>query len=73
MVTKITKDDLISEIFEQYPEQANNLAEAMIVSGMHCVGCSVSNIETIEQGAKSHGLKDKEIRTLLRELNSIVE
>lgn len=37
--------------------------------GLHCIGCALSAEETIEQGAKAHGLSEKQISSLIKELN----
>ena len=68
MVKKlITKDMLLDDIVKKYPETIMIL----MGYGLHCVGCIVSEIETIEQGAKIHGLDDKEIDFMLKDLNAI--
>ncbi len=54
---------------EKYP----HLAEVLIESGLHCVLCSLSSIETLEEGAKAHGFSDKDIRMLIRKLNKNLE
>lgn len=53
----ITKKMKFSEIMEKYPETA----EVFMNAGMHCFGCGMANIETIEQGCLSHGLKPEKI------------
>ena len=37
--------------------------------GLHCIGCALSAEETVEQGAKAHGLSEKQISSLIKELN----
>ncbi|MDD5192744.1 MAG: DUF1858 domain-containing protein [Candidatus Nanoarchaeia archaeon] len=58
----ITKEMSFSEIIEKHPEAAGILFE----SGMHCCGCPMSADESLEQGAKAHGIKVDE---LLKKLN----
>ena len=57
--TKISKaislNKKASEIFFKY--------------GLHCIGCALSAEETVEQGAKAHGLSEKQISSLIKELN----
>jgi hybrid cluster-associated redox disulfide protein len=53
--------------------------EAMMVSqmsgliflkhGMHCIGCAMANEESIEDGAKAHGLSDEDISKMIKEIN----
>ncbi len=65
----ITKDTLISEILEKYPEAA----EILIGYGLMCVGCPAAAIETIEQGALGHGLTKKSVKMILKDLNKIIK
>lgn len=66
MAEKIRKEMLIGEVVEKYPESA----EIMMKSGMHCVGCHVAAMETIEQGAGAHGMSRKQIDTMVKEMNA---
>ena len=61
----ITKDWKIGEIVGKYPEAA----EILVAHGLHCVGCGVAHWETLEQGAKAHGMSDEEIDQIIREVN----
>ena len=66
---KITKNMMIDEIIRKYPAAA----EELFNQGIHCIGCYAMNIETLEQGLKGHGLKDKEINDLLKKLNVLIK
>ena len=46
---------LLDDIVKKYPETA----VILMGYGLHCVGCIVSGIETIEQGAKTHGRSEE--------------
>lgn len=56
--------------------------EAMMISqtsgliflkyGLHCVGCHMAADESIEDGAKAHGLTDKDINAMVKEVNDIL-
>ena len=61
---KITKKTKFTEIMK-YPE----VVEALMKKGMHCFGCPFAQMETIERGAKSHGM---DVEKLLKEINSII-
>jgi len=37
--------------------------------GLHCVGCPMGRMESLEDGAKSHGMNDKEIEAMVADLN----
>ena len=68
MVEKlITKDTLLMDAITEYPE----IAVVLTGYGLHCVGCHFSNIDTINSGAKIHGLSDEEIEFMLKDVNTI--
>lgn len=65
MKEKITKGMTIGEVVEKYPEAA----KVMMKHGMHCCGCHIAGMETIEQGAVSHGI---DLKKLLNDMNKAV-
>lgn len=66
---KITEKSMISQIIDQYPE----LAEVLMTDyGFHCIGCQFAAIETIEDGALSHGMKKREIKEMVDNLNELI-
>jgi hybrid cluster-associated redox disulfide protein len=66
---KITKEMLLAEIVDKYP----NLGETLAVDyGFHCIGCYASEMETLEQGAMVHGMKKQEIAKLVEKLNELI-
>ena len=67
--SKITKDMTFREVFEKFPSKMQDLAEVMMDYGLHCVCCPASAYDTIENGAKSHGLGSKKIENLISDLN----
>jgi hybrid cluster-associated redox disulfide protein len=69
MAAKIEKTMTFGELVRDYPETAGILAEY----GMHCIGCHIGIMETIEQGARAHGLDDAEIQNLMQKLNAKVK
>jgi hybrid cluster-associated redox disulfide protein len=66
---KITKDMTIGDVVKQYPEAVL----VMLQHGLHCIGCHVSYMETVEQGAAAHGMKKKEIDEMIKEMNEVIE
>ena len=66
MVEKITKDMNFAELLGKYPETV----EVLFDKGMHCIGCPMSQSESLEDGIKSHGLKVNEV---LKELNEKIK
>ncbi|MCX7678095.1 MAG: DUF1858 domain-containing protein [Spirochaetes bacterium] len=65
MTPKIEKTMTFGELVKKFPNAVPILAEY----GMHCIGCHIAIYETIEQGARAHGLDDAEIETLINRLN----
>lgn len=61
--TRITKDMIIGEIVRNYPE----LAPVFLEHGLHCVGCAIAQFDTIEAGARAHGIHPE---YLLKDLNA---
>ncbi|MBU4396811.1 DUF1858 domain-containing protein, partial [Patescibacteria group bacterium] len=37
--------------------------------GFHCVGCPMAGMESLEDGAKAHGMNEKELKKMTGELN----
>lgn len=58
----ITADMLIGEILRQYPD----VASVLMASGMHCLGCPSSQMESLEEACAVHGI---EVSGLLEQLN----
>ena len=61
----ITKDTIIGDVLEINPKAA----EVMFDYGLHCIGCFGGTMETVEQGAKAHGLSDEKIEEMLEKIN----
>jgi len=40
--------------------------------GVHCVGCHVSDFETLEQGILGHGFSEGELLDIINELNELI-
>ena len=57
----------IAEVVGKYPEVAPILME----NGVHCVGCHVSTVETLEMGLAGHGLTDEAIEDVVSQLNEV--
>ncbi len=58
---KITKEMLIGDVLDRYPD----LAEFFFEIGMHCLGCPHSRGESIEQACEVHGTDVDELLTKL--------
>ncbi len=59
----ITKDAIIGDVLDQYPETA----EFFLEIGMHCLGCPSARGETIEQACAVHG---EDADALLEKINA---
>ena len=65
----VTKNMLMSEIVERYPE----LVEVLTYDyGLHCVSCFAAEMETLEQGASGHGMSEEEVETMVDSLNKVI-
>jgi len=65
---KITKDMNLAKVIDLYPDTA----EILLDYGLHCVGCFANTFDTIEMGAKIHGMSDSEIAEMVDRLNEVV-
>ena len=65
----ITKDMTFGEVIQKFPKTA----QVMLKYGLHCIGCAVSNYESIEQGAAAHGLSEEDLEKMLKEMNEVAE
>ena len=63
MGKKITKDMTFAELIKSKKDAAEKLA----TRGLFCGGCPMAQFETIENGAKAHGV---DVNKLIKELNS---
>ena len=63
---KITKDMGFAEVLQRFPQTVPVFGKY----GMHCLGCSMSAFETIEQGARAHGI---DVKKFVDDLNSAAD
>lgn len=59
---KITKEMTISDVVKKYPQTI----EVFFNYELHCVGCFAAEFDTVESGAKVHGVN---VEHLLYDLN----
>ena len=62
----VNKDMTVGEILGKY----SNAKEILGGFGLHCFGCPMSQMETIEQAAAAHGV---ELDFMLKKLNEDLE
>ena len=60
---KFSKDMSIMEIIEQNP----NAVAVFQKHGLGCIGCMAAHYESVEEGARAHGL---DIEKLMSDLNA---
>ena len=65
----VSRDTVIGDAVERY---GPDLDRIMRRQGMYCVGCQLAPVETIEQGARKHGLDDGAIDRMLIEANAVL-
>ncbi len=64
----ITKDMNIAELAKLYPEAVAVMAE----NGLHCFGCHGAAFDTVEAGAKGHGMEQEAIDKMVDDMNEMV-
>ncbi|MDD5148440.1 MAG: DUF1858 domain-containing protein [Candidatus ainarchaeum sp.] len=64
----VTGEMTFSELTSRHPSAIPVLFEF----GLHCIGCHVSALETIEQGALAHGLSAAQLKEMLEKINAAV-
>ncbi|MGM5482455.1 MAG: DUF1858 domain-containing protein [Nanobdellota archaeon] len=64
----ITKNMGIMEVVQNYPDAAPVFAQF----GLGCVGCMAAQFESIEEGAKAHGMDDKKVEEMIQALNMAI-
>lgn len=65
----ITKDMLMADIIMKYPE----VAPILMGYGLHCVGCDFAYSDTLEMGAKVHGMDEETMEIMLKDANEVIE
>jgi len=66
---KITSKTPINQLIKEYPETVEILMEY----GLQCINCHFSEFDTLEDGAKIHGLGDEDIRLIIKDVNTILK
>ncbi|MBW3020532.1 DUF1858 domain-containing protein [Candidatus Woesearchaeota archaeon] len=61
----ITKDMNFADILDKN----ENAAQILAKHGMHCMGCMMASVESLEDGCRGHGMDDEEIDEIVKELN----
>jgi len=62
---KIHKDMTFGELIKKFPKSGPILAGY----GLHCIGCHIGVMETLEQGVAAHGLSSSDLDKRIEDLN----
>lgn len=65
---KITGEMVIGDVVAAFPQAA----PIMLSHGLHCVGCHANAFDTVEDGARGHGMPDEEILEMIGEINTAI-
>lgn len=66
---EIKRNTLINPLLQRHPE----VAEILMVYGLHCVGCIFSESDTIEDGARIHGMPEEDIDLMIKDANKTIK
>lgn len=58
----------VMDIVALHPQAAGVLGEY----GLHCVGCAFSALDSLEEGARSHGLSEDDVALIVRDLQELL-
>ena len=67
-MASVTKDMLIKDILNK--DTGNGIAQILMKSGMHCVGCPSAARESLEQASAVHGMDSE---SLVEEINQYLQ
>ena len=59
----VTKEMLIGEILQIDPQ----MAPFLMASGMHCIGCPSSQMESLEEACMVHGIPVEKLVSVINE------
>jgi iron-sulfur cluster assembly protein len=65
---KVAGEMVIGDVVAAFPQAAT----IMLGHGLHCVGCHANAFDTIEDGARGHGMPDEEILEMIQEINTAI-
>lgn len=62
----LSKSTNLLTVSQESPRAAELLSEY----GLHCLSCFFSEFDTLETGAKIHGMNDDEVDEMIKEINT---
>ena len=66
---KLNKEMTFADILNACP----NCGEILLKYGLHCIGCHLSTMESLQDGCKAHGIADEDVNKMVKELNKKLE
>jgi hybrid cluster-associated redox disulfide protein len=68
-MAKISKDMIIRDILAT----DRGVIPYLLNAGLHCLGCPASQGETLEEAGMVHGMEDKEVDSLVDDINEYLQ
>lgn len=68
-MVKIDENIKIADLAEKYPEVVDFL---IYEYGFHCIGCFVSEFETLAEGAQVHGITGSDFDEMILRVENII-
>jgi len=65
---KVAGEMIIGDVVAAFPQAAT----IMLGHGLHCVGCHANAFDTVEDGARGHGMPEQEIMQMIDEINAAI-
>lgn len=65
---KVTKDANLGAVVFRFPQ----VEEVLLDYGLHCTSCIAAGFDTIEMGAKAHGMPDDEVEEMIERMNEVI-
>ena len=67
--SEITKEIPINDLINNHPD----VIPVLMGYGLHCVGCSFASHDTLETGAKMHGMNEEEVEMMIKDVNTTIK
>ena len=67
--SEITKEIPINDLINNHPD----VIPVLMGYGLHCVGCSFASHDTLETGARMHGMNEEEVEMMIKDVNMTIK
>ena len=67
--SEITKEIPINDLINNHPD----VIPVLMGYGLHCVGCSFASHDTLETGARMHGMNEEEVEMMIKDVNATIK